>query len=237
MAMKNMSFGKLMGIFGGFLVVILIGAVAFMKMSQTNGRPSVVTKTYAPAQTQTAPNDPAALGQQAIQAPTQAALPQQQTMTVASESNPTAQATPGLGTQAVYPEGAQQDMPRRLASIDSQLASIQSRLAAVEAKREPAQVSTSSGHTTSTRAARRVNHAQSSSKAAAASKRTSEPRRLSPQPQEVKALAVVGNRAWVRGADGAEDSVTAGDPLPTPRPRVHSVDATNGVVIMSAVAD
>ncbi|MEM8515162.1 hypothetical protein RCH14_004522 [Massilia sp. MP_M2] len=237
MAMKNMSFGKLLGIFGGFLVVILIGAVVFMKMSQTKAGPSIVTKTYAPAQAQTVPNDPAVLGQQAIQAPTQAALSPQQTITPAAESNPTAQATQGLGTQAVYPEASQQDMPRRLASIDSQLASIQSRLAAVEAKRESAQTSPSSGHTKPPRAARRVSHAQSSSKAAEASKRTSEPRRLSPQPQEVKALAVVGNRAWVRGADGAEDSVTAGDPLPIARPRVHSVDAANGVVIMSSVAD
>lgn len=238
--MKNMSFGKLLGIFAGFLLVILIGAVAIMKMSQKKGANSVVTKTYAPAETQVAnqpaaPTAPVAPEQQVAQipaqaGPAQAALPSQQNATPAASSNPREQHPAGLGAQALYVEPAQQqDVALRLASIDSKLESIQSRLAAVEGKcgssmtakdqRSPA---------TPQRTAKRVPREQHSNKVAAAPRQTS---------SEVKALAVVGNRAWVRGTDGAEDSVTTGDTLPAVRPRVHSVDASNGVVIMSSSAD
>jgi hypothetical protein len=233
--MKNMSFGKLMGIFGAFFLVILIGAVLAMKMSAKKGAASVVTKTYAPAETQSAPAAPAP-EQPATQAPAQAALQGSPAAAAGATLPVPAQAAP-LGTQALYDSPAPQDMGQRLASIDSQLASIQSRLAAVEGKRSAsgnANTGTPSSASLPTRPAKRVRRAQPSKAVDFA--QVNEPRGAA-KSSEVKALAVVGNRAWVRGSDGLEESVTTGDAMPMPRPRVRSVDASNGVVIMSSDMD
>jgi hypothetical protein len=134
---------------------------------------------------------------------------------------------------------SQQDISQRFASIDAQLGSIKTQLAALEAKRDSApprqQVSTVSHstprpHVTSNHRAR-PQHEKKQLASASPEPQPAQPARVS---TAYKAMAVVGDRAWVRASDGSEDSVTNGDSLPVARPRVRSIDQSNGIVITSS---
>lgn len=233
MSFKNMSFGKLLGIFAGFLVVILLGAVVAIKLSASKSTPAAVTKTYAPAAPQAAPSQAASTQQTPGQ--TDAPVPQAalRMLDTASSGGAPVATEPAFGTQVTYDKPAQPDMSQQLAAIDRQLTSIQTRLAALESK--PASGSAVSRKTATQAApARRpqVSRAPAPLKSGAA-----ETPSYRAKASEVSAMAVVGNRAWVQGPNGLEESVTKGDLMPVHRPRVRSVDAATGVVILSSDID
>lgn len=254
MAKKSMSFGKLLAIFGGFFVLMLVGTVLVMKGANKSA-PSVVTKTYAPAENQAAPTPAPApeqhnpqiaeamkaqeAAQAQAQAQSQAALQRPQSAPQSPDVSPAASAaaSPANAAPAVVTLAAssQQDIAQRLVSIDSQLASIQTRLATVEGKRQAGSGAANGSPVVSR--AKPVRRVQTSYKPSKPSIQPGEEMRPASKSSEVKALAVVGNRAWVRGADGLEESITTGDTMPVPRPRVRSMDASTGVVIMSSDAE
>jgi DNA polymerase-3 subunit gamma/tau len=239
--MKNLSFGKILAIFGGFMVVCLIGAIVAVKMtSKGNNATPVITKRYTPEESPppAQPQPPAQAAQQAP-APQQAALqptaPVGAALGQGAASQPaTAGAAPVIAVPAssapaqaaapATPTAAPGDLGQQLASIDSKLNQFNARLSALEAGK--------GGGATAKPHARRATPARVQ-KAAPKEEIVEMPKPIK-DAAGYKAMAVVGNRAWVATADGSEESLTAGEAIPAPRPRVRSVDPNTGVVIMTS---
>lgn len=205
--MKNMSFGKMLALFGGFVLLLVICAVVIIKMTaKAPQAPQVTTKKYtAPpraARDTTAPS-PEAAGVQA----SAAAAPANQLLAMPPG--------PGAAKPVVLA-----DVKPHLSSLDASVGELNVRVAALENR----QLAAAAPRAAAPRpAAPRVRSAAVQQKPAAAP--------TTPLPG-YKALAVVGNRAWVSMPDGAEDSVSAGEPVP--RARVRSLDKDTGMVITTS---
>ncbi len=238
---KNMSFGKMMGLFAGFLVLMIVVAVVIVKMNQksanTPGK-QVVTKTYKQRDQQAGAAAPAASEPVALQ-PGAAGTGEQQAAfqpvpqngaAVAGQGVAVAQgvgsaATAAAGNQMMGLPAPQQaaavtnvpvDLGQRLTNIDNSLSSLDARVTALEGKR--------AGTSSTARKTSTPRTTQAAAKKPAEDKEKS----LSDMPG-YKSMAVVSNRAWVAAPDGNEDSVTKGELLP--RARVRSMNVETGVVV------
>jgi hypothetical protein len=257
----NLSFGKIMAIFGGFLMVILIGTIVVAKLAGRAPK-AVTTKTYqhnTPASAPPASAPPASappasaaprpapapvtaeqgtaapnVNPQPAEANAPAAMPPAATMA----TNANAPAIQAAGTPAAAaPMQVGQGGAANPADVMQKLSNIDNKLAELTSRIAVLEAK----KTPATEAA--PHHAGASATHRKTARRTP----AKPQPVEVadntsekqspalagyKTMAVVGNRAWIRTSEGVEDSVTVGDPLP--RPRVRSIDRDKGVVIMSS---
>lgn len=243
---KNMSFGKMLGLFAGFLVLMIVVAVVIVKMNQksanTPGK-QVVTKTYKQRDQQAGAAAPAASEPVALQ-PGAAGTGEQQAafqpvpqngaavtgQAVAGQGVAVAQgvgsaATAAAGNQMMGLPAPQQaaavtnvpvDLGQRLTNIDNSLSSLDARVTALEGKR--------AGTSSTARKPSTHRTTQAAAKKPAEDKEKS----LSDMPG-YKSMAVVSNRAWVAAPDGNEDSVTKGELVP--RARVRSMNVETGVVV------
>lgn len=240
--MKNLSFGKILAIFGGFMVVCLIGAIVAVKMSSkgTSAAP-VITKRYSPEESA---QPPAQVPQQAPAAPQAALHP---SVAAAASAGPVAASQPSAAPQQAMPtttvsaastqaaasaspmSTSTGDLGQQLASIDSKLVQFNARLSALEAGKGTVGASAAAVRTHS----HRVAPVRTKRVEVKAEEIVEMPKPIK-DATGYKSMAVVGNRAWVAGMDGNEESVTAGEAIPSPRPRVRSVDPNTGVVIMTS---
>jgi hypothetical protein len=212
--MKNLSLPKLLGFFGGFLLLLLVITVVAARAHQRGVASGPrITKVYAPHELPPAPVAPAP-------PPTSSAVTQSTpTSGVSAARADTEAAAPTEIPPAPKPFAAQDPMMAHLAALDSALEETNSRLATLESTLvHPAP-------TPRPRAAAR----QVPSIAREATPVRSDP--VLAVAAGYKTLAVVGHRAWFQGPDGGEDSASAGDPLPVPRVRL--VRPETGVVITS----
>jgi len=116
--MQNISFGKLMAIFGGSLVVVIILAVVIINAtSGPNPGSKVVTQRY---QTQIQPQQPDILAEQ-----------------LRREQEASAAAREMFAQQAKTMEAMQQALQQRLDGISSELNALDQRVAAIENSRRP----------------------------------------------------------------------------------------------------
>ncbi|WP_298601388.1 hypothetical protein [uncultured Zoogloea sp.] len=231
----------MMGLFAGFLVLMIVVAVVIVKMNQksanTPGK-QVVTKTYKQRDQQAGAAAPAASEPVALQ-PGAAGTGEQQAAfqpvpqngaAVAGQGVAVAQgvgsaATAAAGNQMMGLPAPQQaaavtnvpvDLGQRLTNIDNSLSSLDARVTALEGKR--------AGTSSTARKTSTPRTTQAAAKKPAEDKEKS----LSDMPG-YKSMAVVSNRAWVAAPDGNEDSVTKGELLP--RARVRSMNVETGVVV------
>lgn len=217
--MKNLSLPKLLGLFGGFLAIVLVIAVIVVSAGRQGGAQPLTTKVYH--------------HDELTAAPTPDSVP-----TLAATGNPSrptsVTAAPAAGRSALSDEvmratagtapppapasscaPALDPMPR-LSALDGRLEGLTARVGALEA---------SAAVTTALQRAREAGAVRSPTVA-----RPVRAKALTTMPG-YKAMAVVGERAWVRMSDGTEDSATTGDALP--RPRVQSVSHDMGIIITS----
>lgn len=243
--MKNMSFGKMLGLFAGFLVLMIVVAVVIVKMNQksanTPGK-QVVTKTYkqrdqqagaaAPAASEPVALQPGAAGTGEQQAAFQPVPQNGAAVTGQAVAGQGVAMAQGVGTAATAAAGNQMmglptpqqgavtnvpvDLGQRLTNIDNSLSSLDARVTALEGKR--------AGTSSTARKASTHRTTQAAAKKPAEDKEKS----LSDMPG-YKSMAVVSNRAWVAAPDGNEDSVTKGELVP--RARVRSMNVETGVVV------
>lgn len=242
---KNMSFGKMLGLFAGFLVLMIVVAVVIVKMNQkganTPGK-QVVTKTYKQRDQQAGATAPTASEPVALQPGAAGTGEQQATFqpvpqngaavtgqAVAGQGVAMAQgvgsaATAAAGNQMMGlptpQQGAVTNVPvdpgQRLTNIDNSLTNLDARVTALEGKRAGTNITTRKASTHRT------------TQAAAKKPVEDKEKSLSDMPG-YKSMAVVSNRAWVAAPDGNEDSVTKGELLP--RARVRSMNVETGVVV------
>ena len=223
--MKNMSFGKMMAIFGGFVVLLIIITVVIIKM--TAGRPpaaQVTMKKYQPTpQVETPAHQPEQVAEVAPLAagqPLQAARQQPAADMGIDQTTGTAQ--PDTKTAPVVLA----DVKPHLSSLDASINELQTRVTALE-NRPRSETSA----TTNAPPTRRPNQ-----KPRPASTKVVVVREVPVTPITpllgYKSMAVIGNRAWVATPDGQEDSASPGEPLPNLR--VRSLNKETGVVITTS---
>jgi hypothetical protein len=216
--MKNLSFPKLLGIFGGFLLIILVIAAIAVSAGRHGGAQPLTTKVYHHDPATAAPTPeavpPAVAPIGPPSRPTSPMVAAARTE-VADELTPATAsiAPPSVPAASCAPEA---DVTPRLSTLDGRLDALTVRVGALEAA-ETAALQRSR----TTRAAPLRN---------APSARSVRPKALTTL-DGYKTMAIVSDRAWVRMPDGTEDSATTGDALP--RPRVRSVTQDTGVVITS----
>jgi hypothetical protein len=232
--MKNLTFGKMMGLFAGFIVLMIVVGLVVAKMSQKGVSQQVQSKVYHHNKPQQVA-DAASKAQAASQAP--ASAPQQAAFQPIAIDTPAAGPAGLSTTQApqpapiapiqqmpvqTAPQMASVDVSQHLANIDTSVSGLDSRVSALESGR---------GVTSATGAGRKVathHKAKNATRAPAALQTTA-----SVKPAEdlsgYKTMAVVSHRAWIKAPDGTEDSVVQGDALP--RAKVKSVNVDTGVVI------
>ncbi len=224
--MKNMSFGKMLGLFGGFLLLMIVCAFVIIKMSASGGakQEAVTTKRYnAPAQAGAPRQQGAVTTTQAGYAPISGA-----TGSVVSPAP--AQLAVGQGAPAadvrtvVIPAtpGAINDVNQNqnIANVSAAVINLDARVALLESNRAGVE------RTVATQAApvKRARRTRPAVKVVVV--------REAPPLTEMrgyKAMAVVGGRAWVSAPDGYEDSVVVGEAIP--RARVRSMSKDTGMVI------
>lgn len=213
---KNMSLGKMLGIFAGFLVVVLVGTVIAMKttaksQAQTFGHR--VARNERPAQPSQTPAAEATSAQPAFIVDRSA-----------NTSAPVAPSAP-LATSAFASTGASasttpassaEAVTKHLGDLDGQVSNLDTRVSAIEARLAPkAKQASTTGH-----AGRSGRRAQQEPKEVI----------LAPTPLPgYKTMAIVNDRAWVAAPNGVEDNVVKGDELP--RARVKTLVRDAGVVI------
>lgn len=237
---KNMSFGKMLGLFAGFLVLMIVAAVIIVKMNQKGANApgkQVTTKTYkqrdqqagatAPTASEPVAAQPGAAGtgeQQATFQPTPQTGQAVAGQGVAMAQGVGSAATAAAGNQMMGLPAPQQgavtnvpvDLGQRLTNIDNSLSNLDARVTALEGKRAG----------TSATARKPTTHR--TTQAAAKKPAEDKEKSLSDMPG-YKSMAVVSNRAWVAAPDGNEDSVTKGELLP--RARVRSMNVETGIVV------
>ena len=237
---KNMSFGKMLGLFAGFLVLMIVVGVVIVKMNQKGASApgkQVTTKTYKQrdaqaAATASAPTDAATLQpgtaptgeQQAALQPGAAAMGQGAAQGVGVAAVGTAgNQMMGLPTpqQAAVVTNVPVDLGQRLTNIDGSLSNLDARVSALEGKRA------GTSNTARKPSTHRTTQAAAKKPAPVEDKEKS----LSELPG-YKSMAVVSNRAWVAAPDGNEDSVTKGELVP--RVRVRSMNVDTGVVVTTS---
>ncbi|MBP2260256.1 hypothetical protein [Pseudomonas sp. BP8] len=202
--MKNWSFGKLLGVFAGSFVALIIIAVVVIK---TTSSPATKAKRVAQAQAQAAQGprmDVLSIELAKSKEQAQAALQAQQN----SEKQ--------LKIVRQESERNTQLLLRQINQLDSTIAGLNQRMDTFEASRQRVEI------VKPPRKAPVQNQAQGLAKNA----------HPIPQSTGYKVQAVVGHRAWVQSGD-REDSVKAGDPLPPVRRelKVLAVDRDSGIVV------
>jgi TolA-binding protein len=215
---KNMSFGKMVAVFAGFFVLMIVGAFVYIKANQ---QPKNISSRQVATKVQKHRDEPlaaaAAASQPAVvlgaeQGASQAALPAQ----------PVLQQQLGLLTgtvneinqRVISVQAVQTSLDQRVRDAEQLFSQLDARVSDMEAKAEAK--------------AKALRAAQS-----AAKKKPAEDKEKSlPEMPEHKAMAVVNNRAWIVVPDGKEESVTKGEVIP--RARVRSMNPETGVVITSS---
>lgn len=217
--MKNMSFGKMMAVFGGFVLLLIVCAVVIIKMSaKAPDAPEITTKKYTapPRAARDEPRDARQTG--SANGPIANAS--------GTTTTPALPANQMLGMPTAMPAGAQPvvltDVKPHLSSLDASVDQLNVRVSALENRQLAAMAP-------QPRAAAPRQAVPRSKSVVVQSKPVVVP--TTPLPG-YKSMAVVGNRAWVSMPNGAEDSVSAGDPVP--RARVRALDRETGVVITTA---
>lgn len=213
--MKNMSFAKMMAIFGGFVLLLIVCAVMIIKMNNTApAAPQVTIKKYkAPAQADNASGSAQQPQARPYGASAPAATAEQPVIAPMAVNNPMVAPTGPMPAELAQ-------VKPKLNSLDASVSELNIRVSALENR----QLAAATAVATAPRAAHAIPVRR---KAAPLTERT-QIVPTTPMPG-YKSLAVIGNRAWVRGADGTEDSVAAGDVVP--RARVRTMDNETGVVI------
>lgn len=202
--MKNMSFGKLMAIFGGILVVVVIAAIAIITITnkQKQGS-SVVTQRH---QQQPQEQKPDVLGER---------LKAQQDSQAAQAASAAQSATQTQAVQQAIQQGTAVVI-QRLDGVSTDVAALDQRITALEGKRTTTELVVKPKHKAKTSAVKLL--AKDATPIPASS--------------GYKVQSTVGNRAWVETGDQT-DSVSVGEALPPVAKalRVLAVDADSGIVI------
>lgn len=202
--MKNWTFGKLLGVFGGCFLVVIVIAIVVIKATSgpTNGR-TVTTRT--PVQQQSQPQvDVLALELQKSQDAAKTALAAQQN----SEQ------------QLVV---VRQEMQRNNAILMAQFQQVNATM--LDLKNRMDFMEASRGRVEIIKPPRKAPNAVANDSTQKIAKRL-------PESSGYKVQATVGNRAWIKSG-ASEDSVVPGDKLPPVQKelRVKAVDNNSGIVI------
>lgn len=202
--MKNWTFGKLLGVFGGSFVVVIIIAIIVIKSTSgpTHGR-TVTTRT--PAQQQPQPQvDVLSLELQKSQDAAKAALAAQKS----SEQ------------QLVV---VRQEMQRNNAILAAQFQQVNTTM--LDLKNRMDFMEASRGRVEIIKPPRKTSSVAANDSSPKIAKRL-------PESSGYKVQATVGNRAWIKSG-ASEDSVAPGDKLPPVQKelRVKAVDNNSGIVI------
>lgn len=204
--MKNWSFGKLLGVFAGSFVALIILAVVVMKMSAS---PATKAKRMAQAQAQ------------AVQQPRMDVLSielakskEQAQAALLAQQNSDKQ----LKIVRQESERNTQLLLSQIKQLDSTLAGLNQRMDYFEASRQRVEIVKPPRKAPVQNAAQGLAHNA----------------RSIPQSTGYKVQAVVGHRAWVKSGD-REDSVKAGETLPPVQRelKVLAVDRDSGIVVTS----
>jgi hypothetical protein len=218
--MKNMSMGKLLAIFGGFFLVIIIGAIVAVKIANNKkNSPDTVVK-HKTAAVEVATPTPLPASTPEVMHPTSASAPAefiasgsaiQPLPTFQAQTNTTTQQGQNNGSGGVTAEIASQ----RAATLESSISNHEERIAALEAR-------TKSSTTKSVRSYKRPSSSKASEIAINLTPRT-----------DYKVNAVVGKRAFLTLPDGSNDSALVGEALPSPV-RIKTVDRNDAAVITTS---
>ena len=213
--MKKLSLPTLLGMFGGFLVLMLVIALVATRTRHQGPAQPLITKVY-PSRQVPSLGQPLRAASPAANDPNTVVPP---AGTTAASSMEPESAHPA---EECNPKGAatEEKMLAHLAALDHTFEETTSRVAAIEAKL-----------VTLTPVPRATVKARVPSAAELARSQAPHESTL-PSASGYKTMAVVGDRAWVRTGDGLEDSATPGDALPVPRVRV--VHPETGVIITSS---
>lgn len=206
--MKNMSFGKLMAIFGGSLLVVMIIAAIVVKASTGNNLRTVVKERVQQRnQTQQQPD---ILAEQLRR--------EQEAADAARASLTQAQAAQQAIQQAMQQQT--QIMTQRLDGMVNSISMLEQRIASIESSRRPTSVEI-------VKPERKPRDGQE--------KRLEKRAEPLPANSDYRVIATVSKRAWIAAGEN-EDSVTEGEPLPPVQkpPVVHAIDKDAGTVITSA---
>lgn len=200
---KSISFGKLLGIFGGAMLLLMIVAVVIIKFSSggpTSGGSKVVTRKPVSAQQQ----------QQQQQAKEQqskgdiiAEMDRRQNLV--DQEN-------AASAASLAAQQRQQALSMQVEALSVDVESLRSRIAALEAGRSSDLVA---------KPQRRSSQGRAMSYPAGS--------RVLPTSSGYKVQATVSGRAWI-DSEGGEDSVRVGDTLP-PNNRVEAISPDSGVII------
>jgi hypothetical protein len=224
--MQNLSTGKLIAIFVGFLLAVGGAAVFIMKSTAQSGENTTVTVTKKHHRVEQARADVEAPAAQA-QASSASIPTTDQMMGLA----PTvAAATPQDAASNAAPQATQAQAP---ASNAIAMQSPSGAAVASNATASPVAASNSAGcrnkAVTQTQAPRVKRH-KSNAVAKKPATKTEAERELV-RMDGYKTMAVVGHRAWIVDPDGTPDNVANGEEVHAKPMRVRSVDKESSVVI------
>ncbi len=203
-SMKNLSFGKLMALFGAGLIAVMLIAVIIIKLaSAPKPTGAVVTQRH---QTQFQPQQPDILAEQ---------LRREQ------ESAAAAKAAAAQQTQAMQQALQQhsQVLTQRLESISNNMSMLEQRIAAVENIRRP----------TSVQIVKPERNRSEKKQLYGDGKTFPLPANLGYRVQ-----ATVGNRAWISAGDHEVNLTVGEALPPAPPLVVQTIDPESGVVITSS---
>lgn len=202
--MKNWSFGKLIGVFAGCFLAIIIIAVVIMKASSSPVKRVPTPSTQFQQPEQKTQVDVLALQLETSQKDAKKALDaqvqsQQQVMIVRDEMRRNNQL-----------------MINQFAQMNAQLGEMKQRIDAMDASRNTVQI---------IKPPRKV-------PAPSATETMVQNSKAVPESSGYKVQATVGNRAWIKSGD-REDSVKPGDKLPPVQRdlRIKAIDNESGIVI------
>ncbi|KPY55603.1 hypothetical protein [Pseudomonas amygdali] len=202
--MKNWSFGKLIGVFAGCFLLIIIIAVVIMKASSSPVKRVPTPSTQFQQPEQKTQVDVLALQLEASQKDAKKALDaqvqsQQQVMIVRDEMRRNNQL---MINQFAQMNAQLNDMKQRVDSMDA-------RRNTVEIIKPPRKVATPSANEIMAHNSKAV-----------------------PESSGYKVQATVGNRAWIKSGD-REESVKPGEKLPPIQRdlRIKAIDNESGIVI------
>lgn len=200
--MKNMSFGKLMAIFGGILVVVVIAAIAIIKItnSQKQGA-SVVTQRH-----QLQEQKPDVLGER---------LKAQQDLQAAQATSAAQAASQTQAVQQAIQQG-NAVVIQRLDGFSTDVAALDQRITALEGKRTATELVVKPKHKARTSAVKLLAKGATPIPASAG----------------YTVQSTVGNRAWIETDDKTESIAVGETLPPVAKAlRVVAVDADSGIVI------
>ncbi|MBK4987458.1 MULTISPECIES: hypothetical protein [Pseudomonas] len=208
--MKNWSFGKLIGVFAGSFVALILIAVIVLKSTS-----SPTAKAQRMAQVQTQQMQPARMDVLSIEL---AKSKEQAQAALVAQQNSEKQ----LNIVRQEAQRNTQLLLERIRQLDSSLEALGKRMNDFEASRQRVEI------------VKPPRKASASTSTAAQVQRSSGAVHALPQSSGYKVQAVVGHRAWVQNGD-AEDSVKAGDKLPPAQRelKVLAIDSNSGIVVTS----